>query len=313
MTAQTARQKLGEVITFELARQDRTDRRIADRIACSAEDVGRFKAGTLVPSATTWRRLCQLIAKSLFSYQKLYSEARAEQESEREIAVRGLMTHRNGAPPSATISTNIGDKIKAAKPPATPVVTPQPAIIPPPHSATADLGVAPSGRAADGRMLQPARPDGSMSRSARQLRTDFVRDMLKQRPDARTSGADSIIAAVRRTFGVGIDPRHVEEIRTEVARERLEAEVRAKIAAEATATPVAIPVTPPPASSPMPAVEPRPDSADHEREIGDLVEMLVSSVPTLRTLHVEVDDNGEASFTFEIRRAIWTGGGRVRR
>lgn len=331
----TARQQLGEVITFRLSQQRRTDRDVANRCGVSTSDVERFRAGTLVPEPKTWKRMCEMIARSLYGDSALYTAARAEQEGERELATRGLQRMnptRNGAPPPTNVATNLGDKLREVKlEPAVPApdartvnpgqaVTyhapaPEPDLRPTPTMK--QLGVAPRGRARDGRVLLPTRPDGSMSADKRAERITFARSILLQRPAIPLNGEDGLLSMMRKRFGIGLDPETIQTLRRQLDDERREAEVRAKLEAERgqTPAPAAVPAPPPiqaaPAASPAP-VPATPPRAVSEDNIATAVGLIVAEVPGLRRMTIEVNDAGEASYTYEVRE-VRTGGGRVLR
>lgn len=329
----TKRQQLGEAIAFRLDQQRRTNREVADRCGISREDVERFRAGLLVPDARTWKRLCEQAARALHADHQLFLQARVEQDAEREVALKGLQRmngHRNGAPAA---TTNLGDKIRpviaVSAPDARTVnpgqavtyhAAPEPARPAGPQNpgayahAYADLGIPiPDERAKDGRIPPPPRPEGTMSHEARARRRAYVRELLQQRPHARASGDDDVIQSVRKTFGVGIDPSVVEEVRRELEAERLEAKMRAKLeleqsardAAAAAPPPVPVPVGRGSAQLAVPAPV-------HDDAIAEAVALIVSEIPGLRRMTIEVSDAGEASYTFEVA-AVRVGGGSVRR
>lgn len=292
------RQKLGSVLEFAL--RGRQDAHIADKIGIKAQDVKLWRSGALVPSENAWARLTAYIT-DLRQHAELCLRARAEQEREREAIVAGL--RRPGPAPSVAV-TNLGDKLRQAIPSTSDA--PDPPAAPPETSTTqpvgyqnpgayaraaADLGT-PIRYAADGRAASPPRPDGSMSVAARSLRRQYVRDILRERPNAPATGPDGVISMVRRRFGIGIQPGEVAGIRRELA-----------------AGPTIHPPTAPAAAAPPPAtVAPAPIAAAAAvatpapaPDLSAAIELVLGAIPGLRTMRIDVGESGEASVTYEIR------------
>lgn len=330
--SKTARQELAEVLTWYFGQGQINERRLRGRIRrCKPEHVRGWLDGTRVPSSDEWNSM-RGIARGLAASTDLWRRARTEQDEE-QSAVRRALEHRsNMAPqndrPPAHVGVNVGEQIRKAQ-----QNTPDAATRPAPTSESAptgpkspgqyahasrQLGIEPPGTYADGRAAAPPRPVGSMSSEARAKRLEFVRGILQQRPHAPASGDDGVIALVRRTFGVGIDPGAVEQIRKEMETERLEARMREKILADmqpAIVVPAAAVPTGPPV---LPAADaPARPLALAEVNEGDVVagvEMLVAAIPGLLRLVVTVDEQGEPSYEYEVREVrTRSGGGRVRR
>lgn len=281
----TARQRLGEAIQKNLAAQRRNDRDVGDRCGCSPSDVARFRAGTLVPEQRVWRRMCEMVAKALFSYQSVYRDAMAEQEAEKELMLRGLRSHQ----------------VRSAAMPATPdqpaaTVTALAPVQPDPEP-TAE---GEDRRAKDGRRMYPSRPLGSMSTQQVELRRNYVRKVLRTRPHRKSEGPDGVVTEVREVFGVGISPAEVEAIRREVAREF---DRQAELPEQHATNPPGPIATAPDTQAPVPL--PR------EAEITAAVAIVVETVPGLRSMTIEVDPaTGDATYRYEVQ-AVTTGGGSV--
>lgn len=295
---QTARAQLAEAIAFTFKERQLNHHEVCRRCQVSVQDIGRWLDGSLVPAPQPWGQLRS--RWSTFSqYQETWERARKEEQQEREFIKAGLTNGHRIVHPAPAVATNLGDKIREVHPPAMHGGAPH--VRPP--SAREDLGLPPTTeRDRGGRVMLPPRPDGSNSAESRKLREDFARDMLRARPDARATGNDSVLTAVRRTFGVGITPATIEAIRREVRVERLHA------------TPTVI--VQPPIDPPGPPIQPPPPIASrvdqvNESDVAAGVEMIVSSIPGLRQLVIEVGDNGQASYTYEVR-TVRTGRGTVR-
>lgn len=329
----TARVKLAEVLAFHFKERHFTSHYISTKCRTTPANVEGWASGAILPDGNEWEQLHRKVSHDFARYTDLWRAARTEAQRERDIATRAL-------------SRPLGPKLVAAGvvPAPTPAAVPDPAPEPDPPRAAGplspgryarahiDIGIEPpTGLASDGRALSPPRPPGSMSREQVATREEYVRSILQQRPHARSGGPDGIVALVRQTFKVGIDPSTVERIRSELERERLETEVRAKIAAEAKtsaaapAAPIGEPMPLPPPSSPPtfmppPTFSPPPIPAPaqtlpwspDEQALGEAVGLILGEIPELRSMTITVSDTGEASYTYEVR-TVRTGGGTVRR
>lgn len=329
-----ARRKFAEVIAFHIRDRAIPIQQVSRRARASVSDVQGWIDGTNVPTGEQWRALREGVSRDFNRYNELYREARTEHDDERNTLTRSMskMSNRNGTPAPAQIGTSLAAKLEGVKvaAPAAPVVAapapasapeaPRPAAPPNPGKyahAHAHLGLEPSGALAkDGRVRSPARPDGSMTSEARHRRREYVRDFLRQRPHASANGPDGVVAAVRRTFGVGIDPAEIKAVRLELEQERALA-TRAAPAIEPAAAPapaapiVAISGPSTPGLSPT-QVTHQPTAVNQDANIAAAVGLIVGEIPGLRSMTITVNDEGEASYTFEVR-AVRTGGGVVRR
>lgn len=344
-TAQNARQRLGELIAFYMNDSQCDDRRVARTCSASPRDVEQWRKGELVPSSDQWSKLKRSVSHALGRYAEVYQRARTEAESEaRERAKRTdeeRQARERHQAPTPKVGTNLGDKLvnlskDQTAPPGIVMVSSEPVlhVVPPPStSAHSDLGVEPRGLAADGRKLSPMRPSGSGTTSQVDRRKAFVRELLAAFPDKRTSGADSVIALVRKTFGIGISPETVDEIREELRTMRIKAEVRADVMREVTQT-MPIVTTAPPFATPEhvaavqalrqtePAPLPRPGAADlsnvaqtepTSEDLSTAVQLILEALPGLQTFTISVDDTGEASVDYQIRKVkIETVGGSIK-
>lgn len=59
------------------------------------------------------------------------------------------------------------------------------------------------------------RPAGTMSREATERRTQYARELLKQRPFMPMGGPDGLLTILRNTFGVGLSPDTINDLRKE--------------------------------------------------------------------------------------------------
>ncbi len=339
--AQNARQRLGEVIRHHRTERQWSTYDVSRRAKIAIANVEAWEAGRLVPNTDEWKALCRGIHRSLHAFNDLRQRALEEQRTEQATITRSIEVHTNGSNGHrANITTNLGDKIRdvslpsiasspkpapdsptAIRPTPAPdartvnpgqAVTYQPTEQPLPQAA-ADLGQTPRGFAADGRRLSPVRPAGASAYTAIERRRRFVRELLAAFPNKRTNGADSVIELVRKTFGIGISPEYVDAIREELKTERIKAEVRAEMGA-------------PPKPDDKQALQKATD--EHERKHpaapiataevnhGDLeaaVQLVLGAVPNLQTFTISVDENGDASIDYQIRKVtITTEGGTLK-
>ncbi len=341
-TNETARQRLGGVIKFHREQRGRTANDAARRLKCSVARIEQIETGAVVPTAEEWKALREGINRALNTYSELRLRALAEQTTERETITRSIEVHTSNGRSNGhatKIATNLGDKLVASSTrpapdsPTAPTISPstvrsapfataaQVAAVqelrrtephPDPSSARAQLNAPERGTAKDGRKLAPVRPVGASSSDAVNRRRAFVRDLLTKRPDARTSGSDSVIEAVRHTFGIGISPEFVEEIREQLKREKLKAEILAELPPVAQMARVDPQLRAAQATGMTYAAAPSTLEAPNNGQpgtvnAGDLeaaVQLVLGAVPNLRTFSIAVDDSGEASIDYTVREVV---------
>lgn len=325
-TAQSARQRLGEIIAFYRKDRDWSLRDVSRRAKVSQNLVEDWESGKAIPSRDEWKALCQGVNRALQAHHDVYERARNEAETEaRERAAKNEPPKEQPKPmrPDTKINTTLADKlanvtVDEPKPVAPPlrVVTelhPPPATKKPAPTASEQMGLPVRGFAADGRKLAPTRPQGAGSAENVERRKAFVRQLLIANPNKRTQGADSVLEHVRRQFGIGISPDTVDEIREELRRERIKAEIIAEL-------PAPVPPTMPAMAAQLlehiatptaPAVP-----ATNDPQPGDLeaaVQLIRDALPGLQTFTISIDENGEASVDWQIRKVkIETVGGSIK-
>lgn len=321
---ESARAKFGSVLRFTIREHKIQLHRVAHRARASTSDVEAWLAGRLVPTSDQWRALINGIHRSLARYSDLYRDARTEQETERRALTRSMIMHtRNGTDTHAPIiGTSLASKLADVRlePPAVEIHPPRPdppqvpdarprkeQILPPAHR---DLGTEPDGRiGSDGRRIGPPRPSGSASIAAQERRLAFVREFLRARPHAKCQGQDGVVAAVRKTFGVGITPAYVEMIRRDLAREHGAAPELPPAPAPPVVVPAPVLAAAPSPAPPLRQVAP---AADAEANIASAVGLIVQEIPGLRSMTITVDDEGNATYSYEVR-TVRAGAGVVKR
>lgn len=323
-TAQNARQRFGEVLKHYRIERDLAVREVARRCKVPVGAVEKWEAGEQLPNSDEWKALCRGIAHALMKFDDLYKRARTEAETDARTRAQTNMkeqkTVQDTRPnnPSVKIGTSLAEKLTAAiepapKVPAETLVTPQPKLEvvqaqqPRPDSATAQLGLPERGYAADGRRLMPVVPRGSKEAVQIERRKQFVRELISARPKIRTSGADSVLEAVRKAFGIGLSPETIEEIRADLEREKIKTEILREM--------------PPPTPPTLPAMAaqlvehvtqaapaiPQPSKPhDPEGELRAAVQLILGAIPNLQTFTIAIDEHGEASVDYQIRKVVIT-------
>lgn len=302
-TAQNARQRFGEVLKFHREQRQLTTRRVADMCGVSREAVENWEAGHVVPDGKSWDKLKGMVNRRLPAYSELRGRALAEAEAARTRVVENRdREHKEQSKMGSKINTSLADKLgnldtsdRRTSAPALKVVPQEPAV----HQT---------------RKPRKPSPPGSFGAVQIARRTEFVRNMLRQRPNANTSGRDSVLEAVRNTFGVGISQEAIELIRAEVAAEcrspnthtpitgvhradevttaqRVEATINGKPATVTERSPGHYTATPAPASA---------------GDIETAVQLVLEALPNLQTFTITVDEHGEASVDYQIRKVVVT-------
>ncbi|HUS27560.1 MAG TPA: helix-turn-helix domain-containing protein [Kofleriaceae bacterium] len=329
--ANNARQRLGEVIRHYREDRDITKREVSRRCKVPEGLVDRWEGGEAVPNSDEWKALCRGMNRALNAYQELYLRARKEADDDaRSRAVQTMSNEKPKEPtkmqtptpnnPSARISTSLGDKLAAA-------TAPKPAISivrdPDPEPAPPSDTTSRTTRAAMAKL-----PKGWKSHEMLAKRRAFALDILRQRPNIRDSGADSLEELLQRAFGVGLANYTVKELREQAKRE-----------ADGRPMPVA---SPPPMQWHPPIVQPQApvthaEAVEAQRKAtaaiaspediarmhgakpapvsttptsaGDIetaVQLVLEALPNLQTFTIHVDEHGEASVDYQIRKVVIT-------
>ncbi len=312
-TAQSARQRLGEVLKHYRGDRNLTLRDVANRCKVSTQLVEEWEAGKQLPNGDEWKALCRGVNRALNAFTELYHRARKEADD--DARERGNRSKEHMTP--TTKINGIADKLARAIDAPQLVVVPPPAPEPPRKgTALEQLGQTARGQGRDGRKLPPVKPEGSYSSEAIARRKAYVRELFAQRPKMRTSGDDSVLEAVRKTFGIGISPETVEAIREELRLEAIRGQLRAELL-EQSPKPVEIKPVPPAAHHPAldsfnrtaaeiaaPAPSPTPHASTGDIETA--VQLILEALPHLQTFTISVDEHGEASVDFQIRKVVIT-------
>jgi transcriptional regulator with XRE-family HTH domain len=312
----TARVQLGQIVRAAREAAGLTVLQLASSAGVPPGEVEGWEGGRATPSQEAWRRVRNRV-RVLADFADYYTRARNEEIAE---------TSRTGR-----LGTPLAPKLAllarpTPEPTAVTVPAPAPVVdqISTDQSATARPDVA-DRRGSDGRRLPPPRPDGSHDAEAVAEREAFVRDFMSRdnylRLDARATGRDSIVEAVRRRFGIGVSPETIERIRAEFRDQIVRARVRAELVAEydankALASPTGEPAPAPTATSALPVegararVEvARAESVTvDERALIDAVEMILDAFPSLVVLSVRVGDDGAPIIDYQVRQVRTVGG-----
>jgi transcriptional regulator with XRE-family HTH domain len=338
---QNWRQTLGETIKLLREERGRSHRQVSRRTRASISDVQAWERGALVPTGEQWTALKQGINRGLGSYQDLYRNARNEELRERETITKGISVHNpntNGrqSQPGPPLTTKpLAQLASITIPPAGPTLK-APAVAPdartvnpgqpvgyvekpaavqlPPTIAIPErVEVSDGRRAKDGRRLPPPKPSGSNAADQVEIRKRYVRALLAQWPNKRTTGADSVLEAVRKQFGVGISPEAVDAIRAEMRGTAAPVTPEPRDATIFTA-PELFKV--PSAAQEQPLAQPVPEAATveiNEADITAAVDLVLGAIPNLQEFSIRVDESGEAHVDYQIREVkITTRGGSLK-
>lgn len=285
----TARTKLGEAITFHLDKLGRGDREVSQRIGVAIRDVERFKSGELVPDRGQWKRLCQQVAKQLFSIQGLHSDALREQDADREASIRALRRNGHTQESNGMVVTHVGDKLMAA------IAPPQESVPPsPPEQAPEEIET-----------VKKRRPGRSYE--SQKLRIDRAREILTQRPAIKIRGQDGLMDILIMEFGVGLDAYKVKEIRDELQAQR-DAQVSTPTHADPlmparsiqSDSPVVITASSAAAKMARPPERVTETGKVRDADVSAGVELIMGAIPGLREMRIVVDEHGVAYVSYSI-------------
>ena len=290
----TARDKLGEVITFHLRQTGKSDHSIADRCGVSIQVLYTWRSGRVVPNGGEWKRLCQMVSRGLFGSSGLYKDALAEQDKEREMAVRALQRNGHTTTINGAAVTNFGDKLVESRVMATAS-----------QDQSAETTASVNGQSASKLRRDP----GWRSVAAVQERREFAAQILRERPAAPYMGPDGVHEMMLRKFGAGISSNDFTRIRDAIQREVIEREVCAKLGvAPVKAAPQQL--TPDPSARALPAqpVDAAASiAAESTRRVNDAdvsagVELIIGAIPGLTEMVITVDEAGVASVRYDVRK-----------
>lgn len=321
-TAQNARQRLGEVLKFYREDRQITVRDVSRRAKVAVGLVEKWESGEQLPNREEWKALCHGINRALNTFNDLYLRAREEADTEARERAQTNMKEQKPVNPTTKINTALGDKLAHVQIAAAPMSDAR--TVKPGHAVPHEPPLIPirlvqndepeptMATETDPRKLQAVRPRGSHEPSQIARRKAYVRELLVQRPKIRTQGADSVVEAVRKAFGIGISPETVDEIREELQHERIKSEILRDL------PPPAPPTLPGMAAqlaehvtSAAPIIPPAPKANDNpEADLNAAVSMILDAIPNLQTFTIAIDEHGEASIDYQIRKVkIETVGG----
>lgn len=329
--AGTARQRLAQVITFYLDDAKADDHRVSRTCSVSEKVVARWRTGDEVPGPEQWSKLKRSVHHTFARHSDLYQLARREaEEAAREAHRQRVLQQereRDGKPmtPATKINTALGDQLQAVKVPAAPPQTPPALLVVPADKVAAESHVAnrdPKAHAEKTSIALRNLPAGWRSREAQERRRAFALEFFRQRPDANVHGADSCDAALIATFGVSCDFRSLNAAKQQARREREERERKtpsafaklaetefaaAKAAADKQDEILARGIYDKPATSETIGLGGfTPSTRKPEDEIAAAAKLILEAVPNLETFTISVDDKGEASIGYTIRKVVVT-------
>lgn len=299
------RKELARLLVFARKERNNTVRQVADKLGCSQGRIEAYEDGRDIPTGHDWEMYCNVVSRSLRSYSGIRLAALADRDREGDRKREPPPLKHN--PLAAVAKLDITKPTTVALPPVPPP-TPEPAPLPPPPPALKPT-ITDEERGARASRALNALPRGWKSTEAREQRQSFALDIFRQRPNASLTGADSVEEALRRTFGVGMNPQTLSELREQARREiagrpgivveatpqTLEQlfERRSEIIGElqSTTTEIERVLTP----------KPEAKSSTPEDNIRTAVELVLESIPNLLEFNIRVDEHGEAHVDYKQR------------
>jgi transcriptional regulator with XRE-family HTH domain len=277
---------LAEVIKFHREERGWTHRSVATVCGTNIKTVEEWETGVSVPTPEQWSKLKRAVNHSLRFYAELFQAAR---------------TRTTPGTASTPVTTNLGEKMKAAKITVVPAPQenqdPDPTDVPTPLPPVMALSPVPDAEAdeVEEELSNPlslristalrALPEGWKTLEERRRRRDWVREEFLRDPE---QPIQHVLRRAREKFGVGVKERDVAEIKEEV-EEVLSAMQRINAEEKGEAAPLALPPPPPPA--------PRDPASD----LSTAVELLLGALPNLAQLTINVDEQGNASVNYLTR------------
>lgn len=286
---ESSRRNLGNVIRWYREQRHFTQHRVADICSTSIKTVDAWERGEAIPPDWQWGKLINVMHRDLRDYRALRMRAQAEEAQEGKTSSSDI----------APITQSLGDKLREAQ-------SDEQSEDEPMDDVEAESKLETSSAAAttaESASIVPLRvvPKSAHNiKSSRAQRVEFVRNILRSRPNAKLGGADGIDVMLRRTFGYGMTYELFYRIQSEV-----HAECRAPHLHDHEKTP---PVPPPEKQQrvvPLAAKLAAPPASatatrDVSGEISAVLAMLRDSIPELAELHV-FNVNGKLRCEFKLR------------
>lgn len=310
-TAQNARQRLGEVIRHYREEREITKREVSRRCKISEQLVEEWETGRSIPGSDEWKALTRGMNRALNAYQELYLRARKEAEDEDRARAQPNNTNREQPKvtnnPSTKITTNLGAKLAAATAPA------------PTISIVRDPDPEQPSHAKITRAAMLKLPKGWKSHEMLAKRRAFALDILRQRPNISGSGQDSLDELLHKAFGVGLAHYTIAELRAQAKREAADRPMPIASPPPMQWQPPIVPVAAPTILNVPALAKPLDDASVQERiraeaavapaHAGDIetaVQLVLEALPNLQTFTITVDEHGEASVDYQIRKVVIT-------
>lgn len=328
-TAQNARQRLGELIQHYMDERSMSDHRVSRTCSATPHEVEAWRTGKLVPTPEQWGKLKRSVHHAFGRFAEIYQRARAEEDAEaRERAAKNMEKEQQKVQktnPAHKIATSLGDKLAGAGiphvsdartvNPGQPVAYHNAPVVPISIVRTPDAQpVAPGNNAqVSTRKPRTPAPVGSYGAAAIAKRAEFVRNILRTRPEARTTGRDSIVELVRSTFGVGISPEAIEQLRAEVAAECRSPNTHTEHKPIVPIVEVKTPIDAPPNRAQLDHEQATTAPSHGPADISSAVQLILEALPHLQAFTITVDESGEAHVDYQIRKVtITTEGGSLK-
>jgi len=262
---------LAEVVKFHREERNWTHRQVATVCGTNIATVEAWEKGLEVPTSDQWGKLKRAVNHNLRYYTELYHAAKAATIP--------------GQTPDRQVSTNLGEKMRAAQI----SIVPAPADAPVEEAAPPPTELPPVPDVEEEEYSNPlglnistalrALPEGWKTLEERRRRRDWVREEFVRDPDQPIS---HVLRRAREKFGVGVRERDIAEIKEEV--EEIMAAMKR----------VGEPETPVAQITPVPTRDP-------SQDLATAVELLLAAIPNLARLTVQVDAQGNTSVDYLTR------------
>jgi len=139
-------------------------------------------------------------------------------------------------------------------------------------------------------------PPGARTKEEHEIRKVYVMEQFRLRPYMGIYGPDGINALLQSCFGIGLGYAVIKDIKDRVIDE-LTTPTTLDAIVEGTKRQL-----PPPVSAPKSLVDALTD--DIEAQILTGAELICDAIPNLRTFNLTVDDSGEISVDYTVRKVI---------
>jgi hypothetical protein len=294
-----AMKKLGEVLRFHRDERRLSTRRVADMCGVPQKDVENWEAGITVIDNKAWGKFRGIVHRRIGEYVALRQRASVEAEEMRlrEAAKPKFGTSLGEKLSEKLVSIEETPKVEAPKVEAPKVEAQTP---PEPKSPEPERPALSLVREPDIAPVAPKRKKRVHMTASATEREQWARLVLRQRPRMPINGPDGLLTLMRRRFGIGMD---------HYIAARLKDEILAEFGSMLPDVPPGVKAAPAPTPAqaetliPVEVIRAQVEQADQLNEdIETAVQLIIDSVPELKTFTIKIDDRGEAHVEYEIKK-----------